>query len=157
MIIQYLIYIAVLIGIYIILAISLNLSLGYAGMLNLGHVALFGIGAYTSSLLNLNGIPFLLSIISAGLVSAFFGFVLIFATKKLKGDYYALASLGFGFVIYSLLLNLVGITRGPLGITGIPRPRIFGFIIKDNSSYLVLVLLFLFITLILFEKITKSK
>ncbi|MEK6800561.1 MAG: branched-chain amino acid ABC transporter permease [Nanoarchaeota archaeon] len=156
MIFEYLIHILILVGIYTILALSLNLALGYSGLLNLAHVSLFGIGAYTSVLLNMQGFPFVLSIIASGIVSALFGFILVFSTKKLKGDYYALASLGFAFVVYSLLLNLISITRGPLGISGIPRPSIFSFVINDNFTYLIFVLLFLLITLILFSKVVRS-
>jgi len=138
MIEAYLIHLAILITIYIILAVSLDLALGYTGLLNLGHVAFFGIGAYTSVLLTKNlNTPFILAFISAGLLAAVFGFLLVFATKKLKGDYLALATLGFSFVIYSLMLNWTGLTRGPLGIPGIEKPSIFGFAISSNLTYLI--------------------
>ncbi|MBI2451764.1 branched-chain amino acid ABC transporter permease [Candidatus Pacearchaeota archaeon] len=156
MIFPYLIHILILIGIYLILAVSLNLSLGYAGLLSLGHVALFGIGAYTSALLNINGVPFVFSFLLAGLLAGFFGFLLAFATGKLKGDYYALASLGFAFVVYSLLLNLTEITRGPLGIPGISKPQIFGWAIKDNFSYLIFLALVCFVSIFLINKIVNS-
>ncbi len=156
MIAPYLVHVAVLVCVYVILSLSLNLSLGFSGYLNLGHVALFGIGAYTSALLNTSGVNFILCLISSGIVSGAFGFALIFGTKRLKGDYYALASLGFAFVVNSLLLNLVGLTRGPLGVTGIPKPNIFGFIIKNNFTYLMFVLAILFLSLLFFYKLTKS-
>ncbi|MEK6826307.1 MAG: branched-chain amino acid ABC transporter permease, partial [Nanoarchaeota archaeon] len=94
MISPYIIHLLILIGIYIILSVSLNLILGYTGLLNLGHVALFGIGAYASALLTMNGVPFVISFILAGLIAGVFGFLLVLATRKLKGDYYALANLG---------------------------------------------------------------
>jgi len=156
MILPYLIHLLILIGIYIIVAVSLNLALGYTGMLNLGHIALFGIGAYTSTLLVMNGIPFILSFILAGLLASAFGVLLIFATKKLKGDYYALATLGFSFVIYSLLVNLVGLTRGPQGISGIPRPNLFSFIISSNTTYLIFVAFIALISVFIIHKIIKS-
>ncbi len=156
-IINYLIHILILIGIYMILALSLNLILGFTGMLNLGHIALFGIGAYTSTLLNITGAPFILSLLAAGFAASFFGFLLIFATKKLQGDYYALATLGFAFVVYSSLLNLTGLTRGALGIAGIPRPNFFGAVLKSNFSYLLLVFVFAAVTFFLINKIVKSK
>ena len=133
MILPYLTHILILISIYTILIVSLNLAIGYSGLLNLGHVALFGIGAYTSTLLNIHGVPFILAFIAAGIITALFGLLLVFATKKLKGDYFALASLGFSFVVYSLLLNLTGLTRGPLGIAGIPKPNLFGLVIRNNN------------------------
>ena len=156
MIFPYLIHILILIGIYSILSVSLNLVLGYSGLLNLGQIALFGIGAYTSALLSTNGVPFVVSFILAGIISAIFGLLLVFATKKLKGDYFALASLGFAFVIYSLLLNLKEITNGPLGITSIPKPTLFGFIIKENFYFLLLVLIICIISIYIINKIVNS-
>jgi branched-chain amino acid transport system permease protein len=137
--IPYFIHLGILIGIYIILSVSLNLALGYTGLLNLGHIAFFGIGAYTSALLTLNGIPFIVALPVAGLFAGVFGFLLVGATNKLKGDYLALATLGFTFVIYSLFLNLRDITRGPLGLPGIPRPSLLGFSIGTNAEYLIFV------------------
>ncbi|MEK6922508.1 MAG: branched-chain amino acid ABC transporter permease [Nanoarchaeota archaeon] len=156
MISPYIIHLLILIGIYIILSVSLNLILGYTGLLNLGHIALFGIGAYASALLTMNGVPFVISFILAGLIAGVFGFLLVLATRKLKGDYYALATLGFGFVVYSLFLNLTGLTRGPLGIPGIPKPDLFGLIIKSNFSYLIFVFFIALIVVFVIYKIVKS-
>ncbi len=140
MIEAYLIHLLIIIGIYIILAVSLNLAIGYTGLLNLGHIAFFGIGAYVSALLSVNTkLPFLLIFIVAGFLASIFGYILMAATNKLKGDYLALATLGFNFVIYSLFLNWTSLTRGPLGIPGIPRPSIFGLIIQSNFAYLTFV------------------
>ncbi len=155
MILNYFIHILILIGIYSILAVSLNLALGYTGLLNLGHVAFFGIGAYTSALLSLNGFPFLLSFLIAGVIAGIFGLFLIYVTKKLKGDYLALATLGFAFIVYSFLLNLK-FTRGALGLPGIPKPSIFGFVFSSNISYFVLVLIIALITFYLFDRLTDS-
>ena len=102
----YFIHLLILIGIYSILAVSLNLVLGYTGLINFGHIAFFGIGAYTSALLTMNGVPFIFALLIAGLLASLFGYLLVIATKKLKGDYFALATLGFAFVVYSLFLNL---------------------------------------------------
>ena len=156
MISLYIIHLLILIGIYIILSISLNLALGYTGLLNLGHVALFGIGAYTSTLLTMNGVPFIISFLAAGLVASAFGFLLVLATRKLKGDYYALATLGFAFVVYSLFLNLIGLTRGPLGIPGIPKPSLFGLVISSNQQYLFFVAVVVIISISVIYSIVKS-
>ncbi|MFH1801947.1 MAG: branched-chain amino acid ABC transporter permease [archaeon] len=156
MILPYLIHLLIIIAIYIIVSVSLNLALGYTGMLNLGHVALFGIGAYTSTLLVMNGVPFILAFILAGLLASIFGVLLVFATKKLKGDYYALATLGFSFVIYSLLVNLVGLTRGPQGISGIPRPNLFGLAISSNATYLIFAAFITLVSVFIIHKVIKS-
>ena len=134
---EYFIHLGIIITIYIILVTSLNLALGFTGLLNLGHIAFFGIGAYTSALLVKAGVPFLGAFVAAALIAAFFGYVMVLATRKLKGDYLALTTLGFSFVIYSVLLNWVSLTRGPLGIPGIPKPSFFGYTLLANETYLV--------------------
>ena len=155
MIQAYFIHLLILIGIYSILAVSLNLVLGYTGLLNLGHIAFFGIGAYTSALLTMKGVPFIFSFLLAGLVASVFGYLLVLATKRLKGDYLALATLGFSFVVYSLFLNLE-FTRGPLGIPGIPKPSLFGFAINSNFQYFLFVLVVAVISIYLIKKIVDS-
>ncbi len=154
--VSYLLHIAILVVIYIILTVSLNLALGYTGLLNLGHVAFFGIGAYTSTLLVMAGAPFFGGLIAAGLFSAFFGFLLVAATNRLKGDYLALATLGFAFVVYSLFQNLREITRGPLGIPSIPRPSFFGFTISSPPEYFILFLVICALSIILIHRIVNS-
>ena len=153
----YLTHLLILIGIYVILGTSLNLAMGYTGLLNLGHVAFFGIGAYTSALLTVNGVPFVISFIAAGVVAAVFGFILSFATRHLKGDYLALATLGFSFVVYSVFLNWTGLTRGPLGIPGIPKPRLGDMVITTNQGYLIFVAAVAALTVLFIWRLTKSR
>ncbi len=156
MINPYLLHILVLVAIYAIVAVSLNLALGYTGLLNLGHVAFFGIGAYTSALLTKAGVPFLAAFLAAGVVASIFSYLLFFATKKLKGDYLALATLGFTFVLYSLLLNVTFLTRGPLGIAGISKPAFAGIIISSIPSYLLFSGIMAVISILLLALIVKS-
>ncbi|MBC8501414.1 MAG: branched-chain amino acid ABC transporter permease [Nanoarchaeota archaeon] len=156
MIWPYLTHLLILIGIYVILTVSLNLALGYTGLLNLGHVAFFGIGAYTSALLTKAGVPFLLAFIIAGIFASIFGYLLVLATRKLKGDYLALATLGFSFVIYSLMLNWTGLTRGPLGIPGIEKPSFFGLTISSTYSYLIFVAVICILSVFVIYRIVKS-
>lgn len=156
MILPYINHLLILIGIYIILAVSLNLALGYTGLLNLGHIAFFGIGAYTSALLTLQGVPFPLALLAAGLLAGIFGYLLVLATGRLKGDYLALATLGFSFVVVSILLNWQGLTRGPLGIPGITKPSFFGLTISSNFAYLLFILILAAIIIFLIHQIVKS-
>ncbi len=156
MIEAYLIHLAILIAIYIVLAVSLDLALGYTGLLNLGHVAFFGIGAYTSALLTKAGVPFPIAFIAAGLFASVFGALLVWATRKLKGDYLALATMGFSFVVYSVLLNWTSLTRGPLGIPGITKPSIFGFAISANWQYLIFVAIIAAITVLFSCRLVSS-
>jgi branched-chain amino acid transport system permease protein len=157
MIEAYLIHLAILIGIYLILALALQINIGFTGQFNLGIIAFFGVGAYTSALLTLNGFPFIFGIIMAGIISMIFGFILAIPTNKLKGDYLALATLGFSFVVYAVLLNWVELTRGPLGLPGIPKPEIFGFVFKDNLLFLILTILITVISYFVVKRITSGE
>lgn len=137
--IPYLVHLFILVGVYFVLALSLQVSMGFTGLLNLAQIAFFAIGAYTSALLALAGVPFWLSFVSAGLLAMMFGFLLSLPLNKLKGDYLALVTVGFTFIVYAVTLNWTELTRGPLGIPGIPKPELFGFVFNSNESYLVLV------------------
>ncbi len=119
--VNYLIHLAILIGIYSILTISLNIAVGFTGLLNLGHIAFFGIGAYTSALLALAGVPIWLSLLGGMILAGLFGILLAFPTTRLKCDYLALTTLGFTFIMGSVARNWTGLTRGALGIPGIQR------------------------------------
>lgn len=152
MIEQYLIHLAIIIGIYAVLALSLQLSVGFTGLLNLGHIAFYGIGAYASALLVKSGTPFWVALIAAGLLPALVGYGLSRPLNKLKGDYLALATMGFSFVAYAVMLNWQKLTRGPLGIPGISRPSIIG----NNISYLVFVIIITGITYFVIDRVTRS-
>jgi branched-chain amino acid transport system permease protein len=156
MIETYLIHLAILVGIYLILALSLQLALGYTGLINLGHIAFFAIGAYVSALLTLNGIPFIIAILFAGIISALFGFLLSIPTNKLKGDYLALATLAFTFVVYAVTLNWTSLTRGPLGLPGIPKPSIFGLSFSSNFSFLILTIILVLAVYFIIKRIVDS-
>lgn len=157
MIFPYLIHIVILICIFVILAVSLNLALGYTGMINLGHIAFYGIGAYASAMLTKAGWPFLGSIIVAALLAAVSSMLLTYITNRLKGDYFALGTLGFSFVVYAIMMNWVDLTRGPLGIAGIPKPEIFGVSIVQNSTYLIFALIVTVLVIVFLYILTRSR
>ncbi len=157
MIEAYLMHLLVLIGIYMILAMSLNLAMGFTGLLNIGHVAFYGIGAYTSALLAVNfGVPFWLGLIAGALVAALFGLLLAIPTLKLKGDYLALATLGFAIIFEAVMRNWVSLTNGSLGLPGIPKPAIFGFTFSSTFSYMILVIIFVALTYLFIRHITQT-
>jgi len=144
-------------GIYIILALSLNLLLGYAGLFSVGHGAFYGIGAYTAAILATKlGFPFWGEILAAACVAGFFGFLIGFPTLRLRGDYLALATFGFAVILYSVFNNWDALTRGPLGIRGIPRVAFLGLEFKDLWSYAILVGIFVFITIFCIRRFTRS-
>ncbi len=150
------IHLLILIGIYVILAISLQLAVGFSGLLNLGHIAFYCIGAYTSALLALNGLPFWFCFLAAGFMAMVFGFLLSLPTNKLKGDYLALATLGFSFVVTAVALNWTGLTRGPLGLPGIPKPSFFGLSFANNFWFLILTAVIATLSFLIIKRITKS-
>ena len=154
---EYLIHLAILVGIYAILGVSLNLIVGYTGLLSVTHAAFYGVGAYVAAiLLTTFGWSFLpalvVAVLMTGLVSFFIGLVL----SRFGGDYYALGSFGFNIIVFSIFLNWQEVTRGPLGIPGIPRPEIFGVSFGENIMFLGLVALFALIVYLLAEFITSS-
>ncbi|MCR4277838.1 MAG: branched-chain amino acid ABC transporter permease [Candidatus Berkelbacteria bacterium] len=156
MISGYFVHLLIIISIYLILALSLQLSVGFTGLLNLGHIAFYAIGAYASALLAKAGMPFWLCILAAGLLPMVFAYVLSLATSKLKGDYFALATLGFSFVIYSLALNWTNVTNGPLGLPQIPKPQILGIDFSSNINFLFLAITLAIVTYLVINMITIS-
>lgn len=117
---------------YIILGLGLNIAVGMAGLLHLGYAAFYAIGAYTYALLHLHfGIGFWLALPAAGIAAGLFGVLLGLPVLRLRGDYLAIVTLGFGEIIRIILENWNELSKGPSGIAGIPGPWFFG--IKLNS------------------------
>jgi branched-chain amino acid transport system permease protein len=154
---EYLIHILIISGIYIILTLSLNLIIGFTGLAALGHIAFACVGAYTSSLLALNlGVSPWIGLIIGAIFASVLGAIVSFPSLRLKGDYLAIATFGLGVIVYSIAKNWVGLTRGPMGLPGIPAFKIFGYEINNVWAYLVLVLIFVVITYVVIRNITKS-
>ncbi|MEN5017244.1 high-affinity branched-chain amino acid ABC transporter permease LivM [Erwinia sp. Eh17-17] len=119
--------IATLTLIYVMLGLGLNVVVGLSGLLVLGYGGFYAIGAYTFALLNhYYGLGFWQSLPLAGMVAAGFGLLLGFPVLRLRGDYLAIVTLGFGEIVRILLLNNTEITGGPNGISQIPKPSFFG-------------------------------
>lgn len=119
--------IATLTMIYIILGLGLNVVVGLSGLLVLGYGGFYAIGAYTFALLNhYYGLGFWTCLPLAGLMAAAAGFLLGFPVLRLRGDYLAIVTLGFGEIVRILLLNNTAFTGGPNGISQIPKPTLFG-------------------------------
>ena len=144
---EYLLHILVITGIYIILTLSLNLILGFTGLPAFGHMAFSCVGAYTSSLLALEyGISPWIGLMLGACVAGVFGFVIGLPSIRLKGDYLALATFGSAVIVYSVAKNWVSLTRGPLGLPGIPGFSFFGVALASILSYLILVAIFVLVT-----------
>ncbi|CAA7611860.1 leucine/isoleucine/valine transporter subunit; membrane component of ABC superfamily [Magnetospirillum sp. LM-5] len=118
---------ATLVLIYVMLGWGLNIVVGLAGLLDLGFVAFYAVGAYSYALLATGlGWSFWLCLPLAGLFAAGFGIALGFPVLRLRGDYLAIVTLGFGEIIRVILQNWQDFTGGPSGISSIPRPTLFG-------------------------------
>ncbi|MGP4843695.1 high-affinity branched-chain amino acid ABC transporter permease LivM [Marinobacter sp. 1Y8] len=118
---------ATLVLIYIMLGLGLNVVVGLAGLLDLGYVAFYAVGAYTFALLSqYYDVSFWVALPLGALLAATFGFLLGFPVLRLRGDYLAIVTLGFGEIIRILLNNLTSLTGGPNGVGGIPDPTLFG-------------------------------
>lgn len=121
--------------IYVMLGLGLNIVVGFAGLLDLGYVAFYAVGAYTYALLSeYFGLSFWACLPIAGLLAATFGCILGFPVLRLRGDYLAIVTLGFGEIIRILLNNWTSVTGGPNGIGGIDKPSLFGLEFSRRAS-----------------------
>ncbi len=119
--------------IYVMLGLGLNIVVGFAGLLDLGYVAFYAVGAYTYALLSLYfNLSFWICLPIAGGLAAIFGILLGFPVLRLRGDYLAIVTLGFGEIIRLILNNWDSLTRGPDGIGNIPKPSLFGLEMTRN-------------------------
>lgn len=127
---------ATLTFIYVMLGLGLNVVVGLAGLLDLGYVGFYAVGAYSYALLShYAGFGFWECLPIAGVLAAFFGFLLGFPVLRLRGDYLAIVTLGFGEIIRIMLNNLTGLTGGPNGIGGIPKPTLFGLEFSRHARH----------------------
>src|SRR5947207_5181601 len=149
---------------YATLALGLNIVVGFAGLLDLCYVAFFGIGSYlypflASAHFGLH-LPFLVTLPIVVVLTAFSGILIGAPTLRLRGDYLAIVTLGFGEITYLLLINLdrpVNITGGPSGIIGIDPPAVAGFALSRNTQYYYLFLAALALTLLASGRLRRSR
>ena len=154
---EYLIHLAILVGIYASLGLSLNLIVGFTGLLSVTQAAFYGLGAYVTAILLVSfGWNFFLAMIVGMIVTAIASVLIGLVLSRFKGDYYALGSFGFNIILYSVFLNWQAVTRGPLGIPGIPRPSFFGFTFSSNFSFLLLTFIFLLLTFFVSRWLTTT-
>lgn len=135
--------------IYVVISLGLNIVVGLAGLLDLGYVAFYAVGAYTYALLNYHfGLGFWTVLPIGAAMGFFFGVLLGFPVLRLRGDYLAIVTLGFGEIIRLILENWNEFSFGPSGIANIPRPGLFGIQMSLHGA--IIYLYFLMIGLALF-------
>ena len=155
---EYIVHLGVLCLIYSLLVTGFNISFGMGRLLNFAHVASYGVGAYASAILSVDHAwPFWSCLLASGLVCSLFSLSLGVVSLRLTRDYFAIGSLAFSFLMSALFINWKELTRGVLGIPGIPRPIFFNGMFADNIDFLLGLALFTCILLLILYKITKSR
>lgn len=155
---NYLLNVLVFVGINTMLAVGLNLLLGYAGQISLGHAAFFGMGAYISGIVTSRYPvePFLIIFLAAVCVGLI-AFVIGFPILKLKGHYLAMATLGFGIIMYIIFNETVDWTGGPSGLSGIPSLKIGPVVFDNDQSNYYLVWVFTLVVMMLSINLSNSR
>lgn len=154
----YLLRILIMVGIYTIIVSSLNIVNGFTGLYCIGFAGFYGIGAYTAAILSTKlGFSFWLTLPLSGILAAFVGSVLGLITTRLGKIFLAVATIGFGEIIRILILNWTPLTRGPLGIPGIPVPSLFGVSFTSYIQFYYLILLIACLTVFAISRIYYSK
>ena len=135
--------------VYVMLGLGLNIVVGLAGLLDLGYVAFYAVGAYAYALLNLHyGISFWVVLPISACLGFIFGTLLGYPVLRLRGDYLAIVTLGFGEIIRIILENWNDFSNGPRGIPNIPAPTFFGHHFGQHNT--VIYIYFIVISLVLF-------
>jgi len=156
--------------IYVVLASGLNIVVGFTGLLDLGYVAFYAIGAYYTAIIfnqvlkakfgvDVDAYWWLtwVNFVVGGLLAALAGVLIGYPTLRVRGDYLAIMTLGFGEIIRIVALNWVGLTRGPSGIPGIPKPAFFGFQFSTQKSLYFLGLALALLSLWTISRIVRSR
>lgn len=157
---NFILLIFIYIGIYAISALGLNLIVGYTGLLSLCQAAFLGIGAYSAAILmTALNMGFWEAMLLSGIITALCGMLIGIPTLRLKGDYLAIATLGFGEIVKNIIVNWDSVTKGPMGINGIPGPNFFGFMFSamDKVSWVILIWALVAVTYYFVRRIVRSR
>ena len=155
---EYFLRVATVVVLYVLLASSLNVINGYSGLFNIGHAAFYCVGAYTAAILvKKTFLSFWILLPLSGLSAALVSCLLGFPTLRLRGIYFAMTTLGFSEIIRLIVLNWTSLTRGPMGIPGIPFPEIFGFQLKSNAHFYYVILGIAALMIFLTRRVLRSR
>ena len=154
---EYVLHLFILICFYTMLSQSLNLSAGFAGLISLTHAGFYGIGAYTAAILSTHyGVSFFLSISLAMFFSGIIAFIVSLIALRTVDDYFIICTIGIQVILFSIMNNWMEMTRGPLGIPGIPSIRLLGFSVESKISFLSLSLFFVLLIWFVLHNISRS-
>ena len=145
--------------VFSVVAFSQDIILGRAGVFHMGHAMFFGLGAYTTAILNVHfGLPILATWLPAVLVPMLVAFILVFPIIHLRGDYLLVATIGFNIIFIQVLQNDVfGLTGGPNGLFGIDVVRLLGFDFSSQTHMYYMAFILLGITLFIMRNLDRSK
>jgi len=136
---EYLLHVFVLVCIYAVLTASLDILAGRTGLLSIAQAAFYGVGAYASALLAVRlGAPFLLTVLAGMVMAIVISLVVSLPSLRLQDDYFVVATFAFQMIVFSIFTNWMELTRGPLGIAGIPQPVIFGWHVNNHADFMLL-------------------
>ena len=155
---EYVFHIIIMLNIYIMLTLSANLTIGMANLLTMCQAAFYGIGAYIGTYFLMQfDLPFIVIAALVLLLTGVFSFLVSFASVRLKGDYFVIATMGFQLIVYTILYNWTDVTRGPYGIPGIPGVKLLGiYELSGVYAYLILSLVLTAVVVFLFHHLVKS-
>ena len=143
---------------YVVLALGLNIVVGQAGLLNLGYVAFYAIGAYTYAVLSTSfAVPFWPGLLVGALTAAVFAALLGMPTLRLRGDYFAIVTLGWGEITRIVLNNWDSVTGGPNGISNIGRPALAGYALDSTLDFTYLILFMAIATVFAMHRLMASR
>lgn len=155
---EYIFHILIMLNIYVMLVLSANLTIGMANLLTMCQAAFYGIGAYigTFFLMQFN-LPFVVIALAVMLLTGLFSWLVSYASVRLKGDYFVIATMGFQLIVYTILYNWTDVTRGPYGIPGIPGIKLLGlFELSGVYAYFALSLVVAAIVVLVLYRLVKS-
>lgn len=155
---EYIFHILIMLNIYVMLVLSANLTIGMANLLTMCQAAFYGIGAYigTFFLMQFN-LPFVVIALAVMLLTGLFSWLVSYASVRLKGDYFVIATMGFQLIVYTILYNWTDVTRGPYGIPGIPGIKLLGlFELSGVYAYFALSLVVAAIVVLVINRMVKS-
>ena len=154
---EYILHLFILISFYTLLSQSLNLAAGYTGLISLAQAGFYGIGAYTTAILSTQfGFSFWLNLPLSMLISGAIAFIVSLVALRTVEDYFIICTLGIQVILFSVMNNWMDLTRGPLGIPGIPSIHFFGLNLDNKISFLTLSLFWVIVVWYLLKNISKS-
>jgi branched-chain amino acid transport system permease protein len=142
---------------YVVVCLGLNIIVGFAGLLHLGYAAFFAVGAYTTGILSsVYGVNFWLTLPFSIIAAVIAGLAIGAPTLRLRGDYLAIVTLGFGEIIRLTVRNL-DITGGAMGLIGIQRPVLFGIVLNQITHFYYLFFILAIIAIIVSYRLHDSR